>query len=339
MVPPQTSTPNELGPEAYRAMYDFSPDGVMFTAPDGRILAANPAACEILRRSEAEIRGLGRQGMADPTDSRWGPLLEERERTGAACGVARMLRGDGVAIEVEMSARIFTDAAGEPRSCTVIRDVTERTEMERTVAESRAMLAEAERVAGMGSWEWDLVQDRTTWSDGLLALYGLSTDQFDPTLEGGVRRVYPEDRARVRNTIENAISQRSSFTLEYRAMRSDGRVRTFRSQGDVVVDESGTPVRLLGVVQDITDAGAAAEPGSETPVALTPRQLEIVQLIGQGLTNVAIAERLYLTEGTVKWHVKQILAKTGAANRAEALGRVLGTQRHAPARLNAGWPR
>ncbi|HTZ87695.1 MAG TPA: PAS domain-containing protein, partial [Solirubrobacteraceae bacterium] len=56
-----------LGREAYRALYDNSPDGVLFTIPDGRVLAANPAACEILGRSEEEIRALGRQGLADPT--------------------------------------------------------------------------------------------------------------------------------------------------------------------------------------------------------------------------------------------------------------------------------
>ena len=55
-----------LGPEAYRAMYENSPDGVLFTVPDGRVLAANPAACQILKRTEAEICSLGRQGPGRP---------------------------------------------------------------------------------------------------------------------------------------------------------------------------------------------------------------------------------------------------------------------------------
>src|SRR4051812_14913291 len=64
-VPP---TADVLGPEAYRALYDHSPDGVLFTVPDGRVLAANNAACQILGRTEAEICSVGRQGMADHTD-------------------------------------------------------------------------------------------------------------------------------------------------------------------------------------------------------------------------------------------------------------------------------
>lgn len=79
-------------------MYDFSPDGVLFTAPDGRLLAANPAACEIVGRTEAEIRSLGREGLADHTDERWESLLAERERAGSARGVARIIRADGVPI-------------------------------------------------------------------------------------------------------------------------------------------------------------------------------------------------------------------------------------------------
>lgn len=328
MVSTEDLVAGELDAHGYRALYDFSPDGVLFTAPDGRVLAANPAACAILGRTQSDICALGRQGLADPSDARWEPLLAERERVGRAHGVARMIRGDGAAIEIEMSARLFTDAAGAQRSCTVLRDVTERVRMERELENSRARLAEAERVAQIGSWEWDLVTDNTTWSDGLFHIYGLSREQFDPSFEGGIRRVFPEDREPVRASIETALAERSSFTLQYRAVRADGRVRSLRSQGDVVVNDAGEPVRIVGVVQDVTDAAPALGIGGASRrsprIPLTPRQLEIIQLIAEGMTNAAIAERLIVTEGTVKWHVKQILAKTGAANRAEAIARVLG---------------
>ena len=134
-------------------------------------------------------------------------------------------------------------------------------------------------------------------------------------------------------------------------IRADGRVHTLRSRGEVVVDDSGEPIRLVGIAQDITDAKlaqealqstsadlerratelqqlalrTATEPQPTPHAPLTPRQLEILRLIAQGLTNAAIAERLVVTESTVKWHVKQILAKTASANRTEAVARVLGT--------------
>ncbi len=131
-----------LGLEAYRAMYDNSLEGVLFTMPDGRVLAANSAACGILGRTEAEICALGRQGMSDHSDRRWAPLLAERQRTGRVQGVARMIRGDGAVIEVEMSTRVFSQANGERRTCTTIRDVTERLRLERELVEMGARLRE-----------------------------------------------------------------------------------------------------------------------------------------------------------------------------------------------------
>jgi len=339
-----------IGSEAYLAVYENSPDGVLFTVPDGTVLAANPAACQILGRTEPEICSLGRQRMADQTDPRWTTILEERERTGSTHGIARMIRGDGIAIEVEMSAKTFRDARGAQRACTIIRDVTDRMTMERDLRDSRARLTEAEHVAQIGSWEWDIAQDRVSWSDGLFHIYGLTPQEFDPTLDGGERRVYPDDRRLVRDTIQRALVVRSPFTLEYRAVRADGRVRTLRNRAEVVVDESGEPIRLVGIVQDVTDTKLAqealqntsaelerraaelqklaldpsAEPASARHAPLTPRQLEILRFVAAGLTSRQIAERLFLTDETVKWHVKQILKKTAASNRAEAVARVLG---------------
>ena len=339
-----------IGPEAYRALYDNSPDGVLFTVPDGTVLAANPAACQILGRTEVEICSLGRQGMADQTDERWPPILGERQRTGSTRGIARMIRGDGVPIEVEMSAKIFHDARGAQRACTIIRDVTDRMRMERELRDSRARLAEAEHVAQIGSWEWDIANDRLSWSDGLFHIYGLTHEEFDPTLDGGEKRVYRDDRQRVRDALQRALAARSSFTVEYRAVRADGRVRTLRNRAEVLVDKAGEPIRVVGIAQDITDTKLAQEalrstsselerraaelqklalrssarPTAATHAPLTPRQLEILRFVAAGLTSRQIAERLFLTEATVKWHVKQILTKTASSNRTEAVARVLG---------------
>jgi diguanylate cyclase (GGDEF)-like protein/PAS domain S-box-containing protein len=131
-----------IGPEAYRALYEHNPDGVLFTAPDGTVFAANPAAREILGRAEEEIVALGRLGMADTTDERWGAMLADRQRTGQVRGIARMRRGDGELIEVEMSSQSFAEADGVLRTCTMIRDVTKRVAMERALEEMSAQLRE-----------------------------------------------------------------------------------------------------------------------------------------------------------------------------------------------------
>jgi PAS domain S-box-containing protein len=117
---------DRLGADAYRAIFEYSLDGVMFTVPDGHILAANPAACQLLGRSELDICSLGRQGIADPTDPRWVTGLAERARTGRTRMQARMLRGDGTAFEADLSSALFDTADGERRSCVIFRDLSDR---------------------------------------------------------------------------------------------------------------------------------------------------------------------------------------------------------------------
>jgi len=240
----------------------------------------------------------------------------------------------------------------------LVADITPRAEAERALASSeeelrtsRKQLQEAERIAEIGSWEWDIERDRTSWSPGMFDIYGLSPAEFDPSLGGAERRVYPPDRALVADALQRALRERSGFSLEYRAVRADGRVRTLRNRAEVVVDDEGRPVRVVGVARDVTEstlarealadvsadlerraeqlrrqaAGAGGSDQAAPPVTLTDRQREIVGLIADGLTNDAIAERLVLAPATVKWHVKQLLAKTGAANRAEVVAKL-----HAP---------
>jgi DNA-binding CsgD family transcriptional regulator len=249
-----------------------------------------------------------------------------------------------------MSARIFREPDGEVRGCTIIRDVTERVAMERALRESRERLGEAERVAQIGSWEWHIGDGRVSWSSGLLHIHQLDAESFEATLDAVEALVHPDDRERARTTVERALADCSQFACEYRIVRSDGRVRTLHGRGEVIVDGAGAPVRVVGIAQDVTDAKLAQEAlqstsrdlerralelqrlalraglpeGTPTHAPLSSRQMEILRLIADGQTSGQIAKRLYLTEGTVKWHVKQILAKTGSANRAEAVARVLG---------------
>jgi len=108
------------------AMFARSLDPVMFTAPDGRILAANPAACELLGLSEQEICTRGRAGLADPADARWKAGVQARESTGRFFGELSMLRGDGTTFEAEVSSAVFENEFAEPRTVVVFRDITDR---------------------------------------------------------------------------------------------------------------------------------------------------------------------------------------------------------------------
>lgn len=133
-----------IEPDFYRTIYEQSLDGVLFTTPDGRILAANPAACEILRASEGEICRRGRHAFADVHDERWQQALRQRDATGELRATLPMCRGDGSLFIAELSSRTFTSAEGVPRACVIFRDVSDRVAAEFT---QRKMVEELEERA------------------------------------------------------------------------------------------------------------------------------------------------------------------------------------------------
>jgi len=112
--------------ERYRLLFATSLDAVLLTAPDGRILAANDAACQMFGCSEEELARAGRSGVVDGSDPRLRAALDERERTGRFHGELTLLRRDGSKFLAELSSAVFRDQEGEVRTSMVIRDITER---------------------------------------------------------------------------------------------------------------------------------------------------------------------------------------------------------------------
>ncbi|PKN17014.1 MAG: hypothetical protein CVU71_17870 [Deltaproteobacteria bacterium HGW-Deltaproteobacteria-6] len=116
--------------ERYRSLFENSMDGVLLTEPGGNILKANPAACRIFARSEAEICRIGRDGVVDASDPRLPKALEERERTGRFAGELTFLRKDGTKFPGEISSVIFRDAEGKLKTSMIIRDISGRKQAE-----------------------------------------------------------------------------------------------------------------------------------------------------------------------------------------------------------------
>lgn len=122
--------------EKYRAFFQSSLDAILLTTPDGGIQAANPAACKMLGRTEAEICALGRGGLVDTSDPRLAVLLNERARTGSVFGELTMFRNDGSPFPIEMSSSLFRDKQGNLRTSLMVRDITERRRAEEALRES-----------------------------------------------------------------------------------------------------------------------------------------------------------------------------------------------------------
>ena len=125
-------------------------------------------------------------------------------------------------------------------------------------------LAEAQQIAHLGSWEWDVGTNAVTWSDELYRIFGLARKEFEPTYQGYLSCVHPADRDHVKSIIEQSFASGESFSTEERIIRADGTLRHLFSKGHVITDEAGRPIRLIGICQDITEWKQALEELRET---------------------------------------------------------------------------
>jgi PAS domain S-box-containing protein len=158
-------------------------------------------------------------------------------------------------------------------------------ELERRLGE----LAEAQRVAHVGSFEWDIRANRVSWSDELYRIYGLEPGVFEATFEAFVERIHPDDRATVTSTIGAAVENGEQFRMRERIVRPSGEIRQLSSWGEVMTDEEGKPRRLLGICHDVTEEQRQRERADalrEASDALT-RTLDLDEVLGILLDSLA----------------------------------------------------
>lgn len=192
-----------------------------------------------------------------PTEADYDYVGREKYRQIAERGAGTVetlwRRKDGTVINVLLSSTPL-DPADHSKGLTFSAlEFTDRVRMERSLRESEALLARAEEIGGIGSFIWDFASGRLTWSKGLHALCGLAPGQADDTLDGGIwQAVHPEDQERIRKELNRMVAARRVWPVEFRIVRPDGDERLVQSAGEFVMSDNGFPVRLVGILLDIT---------------------------------------------------------------------------------------
>jgi len=135
--------------------------------------------------------------------------------------------------------------------------VAERTaELTRENAErrkSQAQLAQAQQIARLGSWEWDIGNNRVIWSDETRRLYGWLPEQNGLTMEMCLERIHPDDLQYVKEIMAESFRSGRPFTCDHRIVLPDGSQRFVSARGEVEFNEFGGPVKMVGTAQDMTD--------------------------------------------------------------------------------------
>ena len=164
---------------------------------------------------------------------------------------------------------------------------------ERRLRNRERQLAEAQAIAHVGSWEWDIATRAVTWSDEQCRLFGIPVGS-PASYEGFVARVHPEDRDRVERIIAQGLAERRTEEYEWRLVRSDGEIRHMHTVSVVVTDAVGKAVRMAGTSVDITERKIAEENQQTLLRELQTALAEVKTL--QGLIKICATCNRVLTD-------------------------------------------
>ncbi|MDP9352085.1 MAG: PAS domain-containing protein, partial [Chloroflexota bacterium] len=194
------------------------------------------------------------------------PVFELEHRLQHKDGSYRWILSRGASVH-DASGKLYRMAGSHT-------DITERRKAEDELRRSEANLAASQRIAHLGSWEWDVIANQEHWSDEVYRIFGYTPQQFTPTYDIFLNCLHPDDRAVVIQAVEDALDNKHPYHVEHRIVRPDGTERTVLEQAEVVFDEGGSRVRMIGTVQDITERKRAEEQHNEL-LAQVERALEI----------------------------------------------------------------
>ena len=190
----------------------------------------------------------------------------------------RAVRPDGSVRWLMGCGELICNTEGSSRCMTgIVQDITERkraeeeirqfnTELEQLVIqrtgalkEKEAQLREAQRIGQIGSWHFEVLTNRLTWSDEIFRIFEQDPHQFQASYEAFMATVHPDDRSMIDRAYKESVSNHTPYEVEHRLQMRDGRIKFVQERGETVYDAAGQALHSLGTVQDITERKLAEE--------------------------------------------------------------------------------
>jgi PAS domain S-box-containing protein len=310
----------------YAAILEGTAEAILIAdAATYRYVWVNAAACALLGYTRDELLGMRVHDLHPASAlttilSGFGEVGDGRISEGQA---VPCLRKDGSVLFADIRSSTAL-VAGALCNIAFFTDATELRELDQALRRSERNLAEAQRVAAIGSWEWDLATGTALRSEELHRIYGIAPGELAPTTEAVFALIHPDDRARVEASVRTAIAGGDRHALEYRVIRPDGRIRIIREQAEVHRDAQGVGLRMFGTTQDVTDQVTAEAERSRLAMAVEQTSDAVL------ITDLA---------GTIEY-VNPAFEAVSGYRRAEVTGknpRILKSGRQSAAFYRAMW--
>ena len=264
------------------AVLDTAAAVVVVLDREGRVTRFNRAAEEISGRSADVVFGseVWSLGVLPPDDADATRALFDRVLAGEyPTAHESKWTGDESTRYISWAITAIPVAGEVAHVVCIGLDVTASRAAEERVRHSQARMAEAERIAHFGSFEWDVAADDVQWSEELSRIFDLPHQEHGRTLADYLNQVHPEDRPHVEEQIGAAAQYGRPFATEERIVRPDGSIRRIETVGRVVTGEDGRVVRVVGVCHDVTERKLAEEALAQASVELERHELSRRQAV------------------------------------------------------------
>jgi sigma-B regulation protein RsbU (phosphoserine phosphatase) len=299
----QTKIEQEL--RLFSTIMNESPSGIVILDHRERILYANPAYERLSGYTLQELRGRrpGTVLQGDRADRKQQRSIRESLRARKPLSIELLnyyKSGDPYWIEMHI-APVFNEADEVTHFVAVVNDINQRKRVEEEARRSEEQMEEAQRIAHIGSWEFDFATQSAVWSKELFRLHNRDPEQGSPGYEDYLALFLPDDIVRLQKLIEHTRKTGVGYEVDVQGIRSDGSIHWFHLTDTTFIGEDGNMIRVAGTHHDITQRKAAEQElerlhnrlrkarEAETAVSARIQHLLLAPTIPQNLPGVHIA--------------------------------------------------
>lgn len=264
-----------------------SPIGISIYDASGQCIAANESIGEligatrkqILEQNYNRIGSWKKSGLSDKVKKAVNEKSKQRHEFNV-----KSTFGKNVSLDCYL---VPFSSEGQQHLLLMTNDISERMRAEEALKKSEERYSLAQKVANIGSWDWNIKTGELTWSDTIEPMFGFGQGEFGATYKAFLECVHSEDRQFVIDSVNNCIEKGEDYNIEHRIVWSNGTIRWMSETGNVIRNEKGRAIRMLGIVHDITKRKRAED-------ALKERVKELNGLYGLGkLADVGNLEELF----------------------------------------------
>ena len=310
-----------------RFVLDTTPALIHTGRPDGYLDYFNQSWLEYVGRSLEELQGWGWTASIHPDDvegivNGWraslasGEPLQYEARVRRADGEYRWVLHRKVPLRDEQGNIVKWHGSS--------MDIEDRKQAEEKLLLSERQLAEAQRLAHVGSFAWDLRTNVVTWSDELYRIFGLQPGANNVAGDA-TPLIHPEDKDLVTQTVKSAVKNKLPYSIYYRVLRHDGDERIVQSRGNILSDERGVAIRAFGATQDVTELKRAEEKLRGTTKQLRALSARVQSAREEEGTRIAreIHDELGSALTSLRWELEELGQDIGVSSGGSRLSELL----------------